>query len=303
MARAGILDCYDITDCKIRMITTDTTSGTTYGQIVDGPGIKEMSFDVEMIGSESYGDGQILDEFSRIKACSTKVDHAWLSFLQTALMFGGQQVSSGTTPNEVLTTGFGTANLPYFEIQIACNYTGPNGSSTGAGLVILHKCKIKKYSYGQKMEDRHKVGYEVRGIPLLYQEPGWNFPRCFSFVEQETYTVLTPAAADTTAPTVSSTVPAANATSIAVSANVVITFSEAMDKVSTNLREILLYADVAGTLIASTLTWDATGTIATLDPTSNLSAATVYRLVITTNVRDLAGNPMAAPVIQKFTTA
>src|SRR3989338_987816 len=102
---------------------------------------------------------------------------------------------------------------------------------------------------------------------------------------------------DTTPPTVSSTSPSDNATSVALSTSITATFGEAMD---------------AATITASTFTLDngATGTVAydtntktaTFTPSSNLTSGTTYTATITTSVKDVAGNKMASDKTWSFTT-
>lgn len=106
--------------------------------------------------------------------------------------------------------------------------------------------------------------------------------------------------ADTTAPTVT-VVPADSATNVAIDANVVWTFNEAInseDVVATNF----LLMDNAGVEVAGALSIDATNKIVTLNPTSNLTNNTAYTAIVIKNVRDLAGNKLAANTIVNFTT-
>lgn len=109
--------------------------------------------------------------------------------------------------------------------------------------------------------------------------------------------------ADTTPPTVSSVVPAANATAVAVGTTVVWTFSEALQLTSVTTGNFLVVADVSGAGIAGSLSLNAARTIVTFTPNSALSAATAYRAIVTTGVKDLAGNSIANSSTTKFTTA
>ncbi|MDF2534413.1 MAG: phage major tail protein phi13 family [Bacillales bacterium] len=108
--------------------------------------------------------------------------------------------------------------------------------------------------------------------------------------------------ADTTPPTVT-TVPVDAATTVAVGANVVFTFSEHIQEQAVNNANFMLFKATDGTLVASNLSIDATRTIVTLDPTANLTAATAYIAVATTNVKDLSGNALAQNCVVNFTTA
>ena len=108
-----------------------------------------------------------------------------------------------------------------------------------------------------------------------------------------------PAPADTTAPTVSSTNPGDTTTGVAINRTLAATFSEAMDPASCTTTTFTLTQ--AATPVPGAVT--CVGKTATLDPTSDLAASTPYTATITTGVKDLAGNALAAPFTWGFTTA
>jgi hypothetical protein len=93
----------------------------------------------------------------------------------------------------------------------------------------------------------------------------------------------------------SSIAPTDDATAVAVDANIILTFN---NKVS---RESVIVTSDSGVLVAGVRSWDATGKILTFNPTTNLSAATVY-LVTVGGVVDVYGQALA-PEVKNFTTA
>ena len=96
---------------------------------------------------------------------------------------------------------------------------------------------------------------------------------------------------DGTAPTYTRS-PAAGATGVSRSANVAVQFSEKVTGVSgTTLR---LKDTATGLFVAATVTYDATLKRATLNPSPTLAALRTYQVVISTGIKDLAGNPLAA---------
>jgi len=107
---------------------------------------------------------------------------------------------------------------------------------------------------------------------------------------------------DTTPPT-ATCVPADATASVAVTANVVVTFSEAIQVSDITAANFLLMKATDGTVVAGALTYDSTHKVVTFDPTASLSAATAYIFVVTTNVKDLAGNALASPLVINFTTS
>ena len=110
--------------------------------------------------------------------------------------------------------------------------------------------------------------------------------------------------ADTTAPTVTGTAPADGATGVAVTADVTGTFSEAMNTSTITATTFTLAAGT--TTVPAAVTYDGTTRVATLNPTADLAAGTVYTATIkggTGGVKDAAGNPLAADKTWTFTTA
>lgn len=108
---------------------------------------------------------------------------------------------------------------------------------------------------------------------------------------------------DTTPPTVSNTVPANNATGVAVGSTFVWNFSEALKLSTVTSANFFVLKETDGSVIAGALSINAGRTAVTFTPTSNLTAASVYRAYVTTNVKDLAGNSLAVTNITKFTVA
>ena len=116
------------------------------------------------------------------------------------------------------------------------------------------------------------------------------------------WSFTTGATADTTAPTVSVTVPANAATGVPINQTINATFSEPMDPLSINTASFLLTGPAA-TAITGTVGYDVPNRIATFNPASDLAPNTVYTATLTTGTRDLAGNPLAVTFNWTFTTA
>jgi methionine-rich copper-binding protein CopC len=93
----------------------------------------------------------------------------------------------------------------------------------------------------------------------------------------------------------SSIVPADDAANIAVDANIVITFNNAI------ASEYIVVTSAAGAIIAGAKTWDATAKILTFNPTVNLTAGTTY-IVTIAGVVDIYSQSLAA-VVKNFATA
>lgn len=104
--------------------------------------------------------------------------------------------------------------------------------------------------------------------------------------------------ADTSVPAVSSTVPVKSATGVALNANITATFSEAMDASTITSATFTLMQGT--TPVTGVVTY--VGSIAAFNPTGDLTASVVYTATISTGVKDLAGNALAAEKIWTFTT-
>jgi hypothetical protein len=109
-------------------------------------------------------------------------------------------------------------------------------------------------------------------------------------------------------PTVTAVNPVNGATSVLTTANVAVTFSEAVANV--NGSTFLLNqaggtgknCNTLGTAIAGTITPNGAATVWTFDPTASLSPRILYCVTVTTGVQDLTGQPMAAPFKSSFKT-
>ncbi len=107
------------------------------------------------------------------------------------------------------------------------------------------------------------------------------------------------AAADTTPPTVSSTIPANAATGVAaINSAITATFSEALDPLTVTTATVTL--NQGATPVAGTVTY--AGVTATFTPSSSLAYSTAYTATITTGAKDLAGNALASNFVWSFTT-
>ena len=102
---------------------------------------------------------------------------------------------------------------------------------------------------------------------------------------------------DTTAPSVTSTSPVADATDVAVDTVIAATFNEAMDA-STITTSSFAVDSVSGSVSYNSGTYTATFT-----PSADLSYSTTYAATLSTTITDAAGNPLASAYSWSFTTA
>ena len=112
------------------------------------------------------------------------------------------------------------------------------------------------------------------------------------------WTFTTGAAPDTTAPSVSATVPADATTGVSISSQIAFTFSEAMDPSTISTATFTLKQGT--TPVAGTVNYN--GVTATFTPAGDFAPLTTYTATITTGAKDLAGNPLTSDLTWAFTT-
>jgi methionine-rich copper-binding protein CopC len=116
-----------------------------------------------------------------------------------------------------------------------------------------------------------------------------------------TWSFTTGVTSDTTAPTIVSTNPNNAATDVPINKKITATFSEAMDPLTISTANYAVTGPGASP-VSGTVTFAAVGATATFTPAANLAVNTVFTATITTAVRDLAGNALAANKVWTFTT-
>jgi hypothetical protein len=106
---------------------------------------------------------------------------------------------------------------------------------------------------------------------------------------------------DVTPPSVTSSVPVNGATGVAITVTPEATFSEPMDASTINASTVTLVTS-GGTAVPGTVMYHAQLNMVRFTPAAPLSYSTVYTLTVSTAVRDLAANAMAAAFSAQFTT-
>jgi hypothetical protein len=91
---------------------------------------------------------------------------------------------------------------------------------------------------------------------------------------------------------VMSTIPKANATAVAPTANIKATFSEDMMVSSINATTFKLSEGGSTTQIGATVTYQPSTDTATLDPSNSLKRGVTYKAIVSTGAKDMAGNPL-----------
>lgn len=107
---------------------------------------------------------------------------------------------------------------------------------------------------------------------------------------------------DTTPPTITARSPAISATNVAIDADIVVDFSEALTvPIPSNSFE--LFAPGPTEVTAVTITYENGNTRLRMNPTSDLNTSTTYTVFVRTTIEDVAGNNLASESSWSFTTA
>src|SRR5690606_11622203 len=112
----------------------------------------------------------------------------------------------------------------------------------------------------------------------------------------------TDAAPDTVPPTVISTLPAANATAVALNSLISATFSEDMTPSSIVNNASFTVDCPAASSVSGTVAYAVNSRVATFTPDASLPGNTLCRATVTTDVEDLAGLAMVTDKTWTFMT-
>ena len=99
---------------------------------------------------------------------------------------------------------------------------------------------------------------------------------------------------DATRPTVTGKQPAPSATGISRTANVHATFSEAVRASTVSQATVRLRDSVTGSIITAVVSYDSTRKRASVDPSITLTARRTYIVLVSSGIRDRAGNRLFA---------
>ena len=279
--------------------TKDDSTGLTYNTPKYYSGIQTLTIKPKQNTEKLYAENMLWDQATTLDSVDVEIDVADLTSAQRAELLG-QTVASG---GGVYAAGSDIA--PY--VAVLYKATLRNG---GHRYGILYKGAFQLPE--DNLEGQQgKVKFQAPKVKATFQTTKnnlmWEYhidttdPNCPVDLETTWFNTVTIPGGDSTAPTLSSTTPANDATGVLATTTFAWVFSEAIDAGSVVGNNFFLAEDIDGSLVTGTLSQSADGLTVTFTPTSNLAATTVYR-AICSGVRDLAGNALALPQVGKFTT-
>ena len=131
---------FDVADCKVYAITSDTVSGITYGAAIDVVGIQEVTVEANFVTAEIKGDGgKVLAKKGKVDRLNFSATYSEMSLDVLATIFGGAVSTAGTGAAETATYTFNSNSLPYFKVEFLIDDIE---SSLSEIVMILDKCQV-----------------------------------------------------------------------------------------------------------------------------------------------------------------
>jgi hypothetical protein len=148
MAAATQTTVYDVADCKVYALLTDTAGASpTYGAAVDVTGVSQVSLDPNVLTAEVNGDSTVIAKRGKIDRLKSKVQFAYVSLPVINVITGGTLTALGVDPTaEARWDFYGGKALPYFKLEFLIAGVD-SGSALSELQVILYKCIITVESF------------------------------------------------------------------------------------------------------------------------------------------------------------
>jgi phi13 family phage major tail protein len=273
-------------------IMTDEAT-ETYGTVKSAPPLISIKVDAKSEMAKLYADGVVVESASSLGDIGVEIETQDLPLeIQADLLGHSLDAATG-----VMNYNSGD-KAPY--VAMGYQRTKANGKKR---FVWLYKVKFSELAEeGKTQED--KITFQtpkISGTGVANKNGDWkkvaDEDTKGSTITDFLATVPTSTPFDAVAPTVT-TVPLDAATGVAVAANIVFTFSKAINPADvTDGNFMLMKANVP---VACALTLGTNNTVVTMDPNSNMSAG-AYVAICSKDVRSASGIALAAAKVIGFT--
>lgn len=159
---------YAVKDAKIAPLTADPEGGTTtYGSLIDVPGIRTVGVGGDIENIELRGDQTLLDSDTFLNSITVEFEYAKLNLDALEVWLGGSTADGGSGSTETATwsllgtdTLFGTWK---FEAQVTSVDT-----PTGDLHIVLYKCKLSDFpEIGTELDDYQIFSVAATASPRL----------------------------------------------------------------------------------------------------------------------------------------
>jgi hypothetical protein len=153
---------YDVHDCKVYPLTSDTAASPVYGTAVDVPGIANAALNPNLVGAELKGDGRVIARKGRVDRYNVSLTYGKLDLDVLEVVLGGTVEDTGETQARLRL--YSNQRLPDFGVGLSIEDT-----DTGIGCVhvFVHKAQITGGTLlGQSSDAFGQPTMEVQGRPL-----------------------------------------------------------------------------------------------------------------------------------------
>lgn len=277
--------------------TSDTATGSTYGAVKPLAPTAKISVDPAVNSQTFYADGKAQESAQVMGEGKISLDTSTLTLAVQADVLGHTLDGTGgiiynendEAPYVAIFYRRLKANKHFRYIKLLkCKFTDPkDDAETESNNVKIQNDSVSGTFYPRISDGNWRTVKDQ-------DEPG------YVDVSSTWFTAVD--SADVTAPTVSSTTPAAGATGVSVNTTFVWTFSESIAPSTVTVNNFFLIKDSDGSIVGANVAYNDAAKTVTLTPTSALSAASKYIPVVDSDVTDLSGNHVIA-VTKAFTTA
>jgi hypothetical protein len=251
----------------------------------------------DIVTKELPGADVIADKSTAVKGLNITMGWNRIKLSQIAQFLGSAFTATGASPNTVLRYVRNAQNdvPPSFKLQARSAYVG-HDYPAGDYITTVYRASIVSPPKTMQVTDEYyKVEVQMYAV---IQDDG-SLWECSA---NETGAALVEGS-DSVPPTVSSITPAQGATGVSVSTTITIVFSEPIqfNAGDYSLAKIITSTNIVDVPLSAVPSVDKT--TVTLTPNSNLSAASVHNVRISSNLKDAAGNFIAGAANYEFTTA
>ena len=105
MAASQSTITFDVHDCKVYSVNTDTSAGIFYGGAVDVPGIQEVTLEPNFVTAELKGDGKVLAKKGKVDRLNFSGTYSEMSLDVLSIIFGGSVTAGGSGSAETASYG------------------------------------------------------------------------------------------------------------------------------------------------------------------------------------------------------
>lgn len=288
---------------------TDTAAGMTFTVPQYYKDVQEIDIKPKVNSASAYAENRKIDQATLFDSADISISRYAMSNTERAFLLGQAKASTGGTVSSDADVA------PY----IAILYKAPIkvDNSLGFRYGVIYKTMFNPPDETYKGLEGKPDLSQVAKIDGSAQPTEWSFidadgsekhpweyhvdttdPDCPADIDSTWFnSVAIPSITAVSALALSNSLPANNATGVAATVKPALTFNNAI----ADFSSIVFMNVTSGVLVANTMALDSTGKVLTITPTSNLTSADVYNIILT-GVKDAYGQVLSQQII-KFTVA